>query len=152
MRALTVLIALAAPGSALAQQPTPTLRCNVDASDVDFGQYSTIDSFATFANGRVIVDCSRSDDTPVRVTISAGNSGNPLDRAMTGGGQEILYNLYVDPGRHTVAGDGTQGTSPLIPRLSREGRTIYLLFGTIPAEQAVEAGRYSDRLRVDVEF
>jgi spore coat protein U-like protein len=151
MRALIFLVALTTSGLALAQGGGLS-RCNIDVTDIDFGQYSTLEPFDTLANGRVIVDCAGTGETPTRATVSAGNSGNQLNRSMSSGRQEILYNLYVDSARRIVAGDGTQGSSPLVPRLSRAERTLYFLFGAIPGEQPVEAGRYSDRLRIEVEF
>ena len=150
MRALIAMLALAVSGPALAQ-PDLFRRCRINVSSVALGQYSTIDSFNTYANGRVIVECE-DGVFPTRVILSPGNSGNAQNRQMTRGRNQISYNLYVDPGHTVVAGDGTQGTSPLVPRLSLPRRQSYPLFGVIPAGQAVEGGEYSDTLIVELEF
>ena len=148
MRALIAIVLLGAPAMAIAQ---PGPRCRIDAEGLEFGQYRTLDSFPNLARNRIIVDCG--DDTlPARVTISAGNSGDPQRRAMRGGSEELIYNLYVDPARRIVAGDGSAGTAPLIPRLRLPNRNVYLVFGEIFARQPVSGGEYSDRIRVDLEF
>ena len=119
---------------------------------MDFRQYSVIDPFPRLGRSRVVVDCRNDNDIPTRVTVDAGSSGNPLERVMQSGNVDLYYNLYVDPGRQIVAGDGTRGTSPLIPRLPSEDHNIYLLFGVIFQRQAVPGGEYTDRIRVDLEF
>ena len=151
MRALTAMVLLGTPAMALAQGGLGT-GCRITARNVDFGEYSTLDPFPSLGRSAIEVDCRRDNDIPTSVTISAGDSGNPLDRVMRSGNVDLRYNLYVEPGRRIVAGDGTGGTSPLIPRLPTQDRNIYLLFGTIFSLQQVPGGDYSDRIRVDIEF
>ena len=151
MRALTAMVLLATPAMAVAQGRLGS-NCRIDAPNLDFGEYSTLDPFPSLGRSAIEVDCSRDSDLPTSVTISAGDSGNPLDRAMRHGNDELRYNLYNDVGRRIVAGDGTGGTAALVPRLPTPDRNIYLLFGTIFPLQSVPGGDYSDRIRVDIEF
>ena len=150
MRTLTAIALLCTPIMAVAQRAGSS--CRIDASDLHFSDYSTLDPFPNLGRSRIDVECRDADDFPVSVTISDGNSGNPQERYMRSGTQQLRYNMYVDPGRRIVAGDGSGGTSPLIARLPLPDRNIFLLFGQIFARQAVEGGNYDDRIRVDLEF
>ena len=142
---------LAAP-LGVAAQPAPNQGCRINVTALDFGDYSALDPFPDFALGRVIVDCRGSGDFPDRVTVSSGRGGNPHRRAMVHGNAVLFYNIYSDPARRRVAGDGSAGTTPLVPRLRTAGRNIFVLFGAIAPQQPVPAGNYDDRLRVELEF
>jgi spore coat protein U-like protein len=133
-------------------QSGPGSSCRIIATGVNFGDYSALDSFPNLSIGRVIVDCRGAPDFPTRVTVNTGGSGTPFRRVMRLGNQELEYNLFVDPGRRRVAGDGSGGTLPLLPRLRTPDRNIFLIFGAIRPRQPVMAGDYTDRIRVDLEF
>jgi len=147
------LVLLGAPAMAAAQpRPAVGSGCRIEAPNHEFDEYSTLDPFPTLGRSAIAVDCRGDSSLPTSVTISAGDSGNPQERVMRSGNNDLRYNLYVDVGRRIVAGDGTGGSSPLIPRLPFQDHNIYLLFGTIFSLQSVPGGDYSDRIRVDVEF
>jgi spore coat protein U-like protein len=107
-----------------------------------------------------------------RVILTAGQSGNFLDRIMKHGHDDLHYNLYVDRARQHVAGDGTGGTSTLVPsipgvdrralkarpiqpgtRLSPRNTTVtYPFYGAVHPGQRVPAKQFHDNVRVEVEF
>ena len=48
------------------------------------------------------------------IALNAGVQGGTVAlRRMAAGGGTLNYNMYSDPGRTTIWGDGTAGTSPL---------------------------------------
>lgn len=152
MRALILPALLACLASAAAQPPAGS-ACLIRTPGLDFRPYRALDPFPNIAIGRIGVDCRGSTAGVLRVTISSGRSGNPIDRRLSQGSHLLRYNLYADPARRLVAGDGSAGTVALVPLLRRlGGRNIFRIFGVIPPRQAVPAGDYADYLRVVVEF
>ena len=133
-------------------QAAPGSTCRITVTQLNFGEYSALDEFPSLSLGRVEVDCRGSNDFPSRVTLSSGRSGNPYRRYMAHGTGILEYNVYADPARRLVTGDGSGGTTPLVPRLRSLGRNIFVLFGEIPPRQAVRAGEYHDELKVELEF
>ena len=150
MRALITAALLLAPTPAWSQP-----ACRVTVSGLDFGIYSTRSTAPRNNIGAVDVACAGAVATAIspRVTITAGNSGNYLDRVMLSGADELHYNLYADIARTLVLGDGSSGTVPFPPpRVSSPGRARFVIFGTIQPRQLVPAGSYSDTLLIQVEF
>jgi spore coat protein U-like protein len=165
MRALMCLIAFILHGGATGQVPGPAASCQILVDPVDFGAYSTTSRAPNLSVGRIELRCITRAVTPdARVTLSPGNSGHYQDRTLTHGADRLVYNLYVDPGRQNVAGDGTQGTYPLAPvpadaafkdfrrGLLGAARAVFRIYGRIDAGQAVPGGEYTDNILVIVEF
>ena len=145
--ALVLIAAIGCAGGAEA-------ACSVSAGSVAFGTYNP--SAPDDGTGTVSATCSILDPAPV-VGISAGGSGNILDREMSRGSARLNYGIYTDSGRSNVWGDGSSGTSTV----TMTSYTSYLLFwrqysrsiyGRIPAGQHVPAGAYTDNLVVTVTF
>lgn len=152
MRALILPTLLAWPAMAIAQPP-PGDSCRIRSPGIDFGVYSALDPFPRMVTTQIDVDCRGGGAGAVRVTISPGHSGNPLDRTLDQGNARLHYNLYIDPARRLVAGDGTTGTVALIPVFrSFGGRNLFRIYAVIPPRQAVPAGDYADTLTIEVEF
>jgi spore coat protein U-like protein len=153
MRALIALPLLLAflAGSASAQSGS----CRISVTGLTFAPYRSLNASPTTNIGRLDVFClpgTGSAAVPV-VTLSAGGSGNSIDRTMTSGTSELHYNLYADPTRRRVLGDGTEGTVGFSPPRTRAiGRATWPIFGVIPPGQRVPAGDYSDTLLIQVEF
>jgi spore coat protein U-like protein len=154
MRAVTILTllpALLTAGSAAAQSGA----CRISVTGLVFAPYRSLNASPTTNIGRLDVFCipgAGGAAVPV-VTLSAGASGNYIDRTMTSGSSELHYNLYADPNRRLVLGDGTAGTVGFpSPRTRAIGRATWPIFGVIPPGQRVPAGNYSDTLLIEVEF
>ncbi|MDC7677513.1 Csu type fimbrial protein [Asticcacaulis machinosus] len=136
-----------------AQAQSQATSCNLNSADIDFGQYNFVDATARTAIGKVVVNCQPVPPMGMVIKVSAGFSGQPLDRYMTNGNHRLRYNLYADPAHQVVAGNGLGGTQPLSRPPSRElGPVTYRIFGMIPPRQAVPAGGYYDTLIIEVEF
>ena len=75
------------------------------------------------------------------------------ERVMVSGSAELHYNLYAEPTRRQVLGDGSEGTIAF-PALRSRGvrRVSWPVFGAIAPGQRVPAGIYTDTLLIQVEF
>lgn len=134
----SLVLVLAAPASAV--------TCTVTAQGVAFGGYDTLSSSPTDSVGNVQVLCL----TPISFTVSLdAGSGTYTQRIMTGGADQLGYNLYTDASRVTVWGDGLGATSSV----SATGVTVDLpVYGRIPAQQNVPANSYGDTITVTVSY
>jgi spore coat protein U-like protein len=166
MRALTMVLSVGLSiAPAHAQIGDPISSCTILVDPVEFGDYSTISRTPTTSSGRVELRCGGNViTTEARVTLSAGTSGRFQERTMLHGADRLIYNLYTDPGRQMVAGDGTQGTSILIPSPAEQSlkrfrggllavsNAVFRIYGKIEPSQSVAAGEYTDTIQVIVEF
>lgn len=153
MRTVIALALSVAPLPAQAQAPPG--GCTISVSGLDFGIYSNLDPRPDTSLGRLSVRCVPLPGTaPLpRITISSGNSGQHLDRVMSSGSAELHYNLYAEPTRRLILGDGSAGTVAFpAPRTRALGLGNWPIFGAIVPGQRVPAGIYTDTLLIEVEF
>jgi spore coat protein U-like protein len=71
------------------------------------------------------------------------------------GGGVLNYNLYVDPARTLVWGDGTGATATVSGVREVKGRPVffdYAVYGRVFADQAPPPGSYTDTILVTVLF
>lgn len=126
--------------------------CAVSATAVNFGggydSYTQLD-----ATGSIIVTCANGLTYTVRIDAGANSGGGfiPRKARLAGGVNEASYNLYIDPARTQVWGDGTQNT------FVRTGggigtAEILTVYGRLPSGQNLASGYYSDALIVTVEW
>ena len=121
-----------------------------------FGTFtgSRIDS-----TGNITLTCNgNGNNNPYAVALSQGVSNSFIDRFMHQGGGgvggEMAYNMYIDPSRTTIWGNGL-GPKPA----STSDRSIsgisagrhpcrYSIYGRIRAQPVPRAGRYNDSIIV----
>lgn len=136
------------------------ITCSVTAGSVAFGAYDPLSGGNRDSTGSVTVECTRSlfsaFTVNYEVRLNAGNRGSFTPRAMNAGADTLEYNLYTDPTRTTIWGDGSSGT------VSQSGSLSWVLFqfgtktqtfttyGRIFGAQFVPAGTYSDTITVTV--
>lgn len=150
MRALTLLAiaALALPGQAFARGE---IFCRVREHPVAFDDYHASRRTAHYSIGLIEVHCPGDGPAAVSASLSTGFSGRYDDRVMVDGRSELHYNLYADPARRLVAGDGSRGTVRLRPvPFSHGGRFVF--FAVIPPHQVIKPGFFRDSIFVTVEF
>ena len=105
--------------------------------------FSTLDDDIT---GTINVSCQAS--TSYSISLSSG-SGAYSARTLLSAGNLLNYNLYLDPTRLTIWGDGSAATGTL----SGSGTTgSYTVYGRIPARQNAVVGIYGDIVTVTVAF
>ena len=120
--------------------------CNLNVQGVIFGSYDVFNMQSVESTGNVAVTCDVS--TPYSIALTQG-SGSFASRALTSGANTLAYNLYADPARTSVWGDGTAGTVTVSGSAASANHTVY---GRIPARQNVFAGSYSDLITVTLTF
>jgi spore coat protein U-like protein len=151
-----LLSLLVAPGRAEAACNGVGCSCTVTATAVSFGSYNPIASTTNDATGTVQVTCTMviALAGSYTIDISSGSSGNVAQRTLKQGANSLNYNLYTDPARSIVWGDGTGGSSHVSPTFTallfvQQSVTVY---GRIPAGQNVAAGVYGDTITVTVTY
>jgi spore coat protein U-like protein len=148
LRRLAVL-ALLLPGPALA------LNCSVTVTPLAFGVYMPGQTGPLDAVADISVRCVAQPGS-YAVTIGAGTSGDQFARTLTAGGGNLLnYNLFRDPARTQIWGDGTPPTFVVSGSRERVGRptvNVHPLYGRVYASQLPDPGSYTDSVVVTVLF
>ena len=137
--ALGLAAALATAGLA----SPATADCSIAPTSVVFGNYDPLSPSAVHGVGAINVQCD--PETSFTVSLSSGN-GTVANRRMAGGAEHLAYNLYKDPARLMVWGEGMDGASRTSTMVEM---TVY---GRIPAAQNVPANVYLDSVSVTVTF
>jgi len=121
--------------------------CTVSTVSINFGTYNVYTTTNTVSTGQVKVVCNPLT-APYTVALNGGTYGTITQRKQGSGSNTLLYNLYSDPARTVLWGDGsTNGTT-----VSSSSSTPLNVYGSIPALQNVSVGSYSDNVSVTVTF
>jgi spore coat protein U-like protein len=133
------LLAIAAPCAQSA-------GCNVSTVGLNFGNYDVFSTLDDDITGTISVNCQ--DSTSYSISLSSG-SGTYSARTLLSAGNLLNYNLYLDPTRLTIWGDGSATTGTV----NGTGMTgSYTVYGRIPARQNAVVGIYADIVTVTVVF
>lgn len=130
--------------SALA--PAHAASCTVSPENVNFGQYDPLSGAAldTAANIRVTCDA----ETAFEIALGPGG-GSYAVRTMTGSAGTMAYNLYIDPQRLVVWGDGSSGSNT-VSAISAGGD--FAVYARAPGGQNLRADSYVDAITVTVTY
>ncbi len=146
---LLLAIALLLPGIANA------INCTITLNPLPFGMYTPAGTVPLDAVSDITVRCVAQAGT-YSVSIGPGFSGNQLLRTMLAGGTDILnYNLFRDPARTQIWGDGIPPTFVVIGSRAGVGRptvNVHSLYGRVFSGQTPNPGNYADNLLVTVLF
>lgn len=125
--------------------------CSVNPTSVAFGVYSPFSIASTDTAGTLRVNC---DTVTLGYTLllSPGSAGSYSPRQLSGSGYTLSYNLYTDPLRTIVWGDGGGGTASVSGAFALPGAIDHAIYGRIPAQQNVGAGTYADTITVTINF
>jgi spore coat protein U-like protein len=144
--------ALLACGAALAiagVHAAHAASCTVSTSGLNFGNYDVFSTLNDDITATINVNCPSS--TTYSIWLSTGTSGTYSSRSMTNGPNILTYNLFTDPTRLTIWGDGSAGTG--IFNGTGTGSNIGTpVYGRIPAGQNAYVGIYNDVVTVTVTF
>ena len=151
---LPLLLLLLLPGQAMGQTAEANFGvramvfadCDVNVQDLLFGVYDPrVDGTGTTV---IYVQCTAG--TGGIISLSAGNSGNPNNRVMTGPG-DLNYQLYRDIALQDPI--DTIGIAFSFSGFANFGQLMpFRIYGKIPKGQNARAGAYSDMIRVTVQF
>lgn len=134
--------------------------CDVSCPGFDFGTYATQTPTPTTISSTVNVTCQALVSLLVSYSVSF-SSGNGIyaQRKMNNGIYSLNYNLYTNSSLATLLGDGTGATQKLngIMLLSVIGTTFlstntHTIYASIPSNQSIPSGVYSDIITLTVEF
>jgi spore coat protein U-like protein len=127
--------------------------CSIRVIALQFGNYNPLFGGTLDATGDVFVTCDSA--VPYSITIDAGihSGGNFGSRRMEriGGGDFLTYNIFRDPGRIEIWGDGS-GSTFVQAAVSTGIESRFIAYGRLPAGQNVSIGTYTDSLSVLVEW
>ncbi len=141
--------------SALATPPPSTGTCTVTTTPVNFGAYNVFNNTPTDTIGQITVACTGVGTTySVAIQLNKGLVGSIDQRKLqqTNGNDFLRYNLYIDAGRSTIWGDGTDSSvTQTINVIGGTSQTL-TIYGRIPQLQDVSMGDYNDTVGVTINF
>jgi spore coat protein U-like protein len=133
---------------------TVVATCTIVAAPVNFGTYDITAPGDHTATGSVTVNCSQG--APVFVTLGQGvtpGTGStdavPARQMDAGTGTMLGYNLFQDAG-FTRAWGNTAATS--VGTSGTGANQALVVYGVIPAGQAVPSGTYQDSVIATVNY
>jgi spore coat protein U-like protein len=133
---------------ALAAPPARSTGCTVSTSGLNFGNYDVFSTLNDDITATVNVNCP--SGTAYSIWLSSG-SGTFASRTLTSSGRLLLYNLYLDPTRLTIWGDGSAGTETF-SSTGTGSNVATPVYGRIPAGQNAWVGSYTDVVTITVNF
>lgn len=128
-------------------------QCQVTVNPFAFGTYAPGNPAPHDVTGNIDVRCMGQPGFFV-ATLSTGSSGSFAQRQMLSGATPMGYNLYINPARTLVWGDGTGGSLTVTRSKPQPGRQDFPLpvYGRIPPTQSVSPGLYTDDIVVTIVF
>ena len=130
-------------------------------SPLPFGIYPPATATPVDSTALIQVACVGAPDAGqpgfYTLRIDGGTSGDPANRYMPSGPNQLNYNVYQDAAYTTIWGDGTSGTSPVVQTIpgGMSGMAFnmdHTVYGRSFASQDPPPGLYSDTPIVTIEF
>jgi spore coat protein U-like protein len=121
---------------------------------VSFGNYDPLNATPLDQTGTIVFACTGLIPLQtVTVDLSTGSSGSYAVRTMVRGAGTLNYNLFLDPTRTAIWGNGMPGTVHFGPVLLVNGVNETLtIYGRIPAQQTSPVGNYTDTVVATINF
>lgn len=138
--------------------------CAITAVSLNFGAYDPATTLADDSVGTVTVTCRHVSGGAQRVSYSVSLSNGlfgttAATRAMSAGAARLGYNVFTDPARTQVWGNGTGGTViasgavTIGPGVGNGTKTfMHTVYGRIPQLQDAAPGTYNDTLVLTLTF
>lgn len=143
--------------AALACAPAPARAAHsctiLSVPTLNFGVYTAAGPDRD-AEGSLLFSCAPDVllglSVPYSVSLGTGGSGSYFPRRLQAGGFALNYNLFRDPPRTEVWGDGSGTTLKMTG--SCAGPCSVTVYGRIPASQSTPAANYQDTVEVTLDF
>ncbi|HYI48433.1 MAG TPA: spore coat U domain-containing protein [Allosphingosinicella sp.] len=157
--ALVALIVAASAGPAFAQtaggnlgvSATVTENCTLTTDPVAFGNVDVTTGAAVPGVGGIAVTCTNGVAWSADADAGAGTGASILDRRMADGANLLSYQLYTEPTRTEIWGDGEDGET-----IDDEGtgseQVVPIYARVIAAQSDVPSGTYADTVVVTVTY
>ena len=145
---LLVLIAILLMG-----RDAEAAQCSISTTPVVFGTYDVFVPAPLDSVGAVVYRCNGGAHL-IAIMISSGLGGGFAPRKLFRSATEWLgYNLYRDPSRTVIWGNGTGGTSFYVTGSIPNNTNVSVpVYGRVDPGQDVRAGIYGDFVSVTVNF
>jgi spore coat protein U-like protein len=148
VRSFPIHLGLLACAFAVVAPLARSAGCTVSTSGLNFGNYDVFSPLNDDITATINVNCA--SDTPYSIWLSSG-SGTFSSRTLTNGSHLLAYNLYLDPTRLTIWGDGSSG-SGTVSGTGTGSNLATSIYGRIPAGQNAWMGPYTDLVTITVNF
>lgn len=129
-----------------AAAPAQAANCTVSPQNLSFGLYDPLSSSTSDTVATITVTCDA--ETAFEIALGPG-AGSYAARTMAGGADTMVYNLYLDPQRTLVWGDGSGGSNTVAAVSAQSAFTVY---ARAPARQNLTPGIYADVISVTVTY
>jgi spore coat protein U-like protein len=134
-----------------AASPRAQTGCKLKVRPFDFGPF--VDGSASSITTSAIFELKCSNIGTAAPVVSAGPSattGDYQNRRMNGpGGSQLRYQVFTNPSRTIVWGDGTRDTQAIVASTPGDNKT-FTVYGELFGNQYGEVGRYGDAIVVTV--
>jgi spore coat protein U-like protein len=128
-------------------------NCNISATPMEFGT-TTLLTKAVIATSSVIATCVTG--APYHILLDAGMSAGATirDRKLTlvGGTDTIDYQLFADPARAEIWGDGTDPNLYVVTNIGTGAVQTFTVYGEVFPQLAKAAGQYRDTITATITF
>ena len=127
--------------------------CSIRSASVAFGTYDPFNPVSLNTAGQFVYICGNRDHN-VFISLSRGSASSFQPRVMKNGSSSLQYNLYLDPAKTIIWGDGSEGTQAYFiknPQPNNQELSVPI-YGSIPPGQNVPVGAYSDTLTLTIDF
>ncbi len=152
-----IVVASASPafaqtaGGNLGVSATVTENCTVTTDPVAFGNVDVTTGAAVPGVGGIAVTCTSGTAWSADADAGAGTGASILDRRMADGANLLSYQLYTEPTRTEIWGDGEDGAT-----IDDEGtgteQQVPIYARVIAAQTGVPSGTYADTVVVTVSY
>ena len=131
--------------------------CTLAGVNLAFPAYDSRRVSPTDTIGQINLSCAgiAGELASFSLQLSPGTGAGFGSRSMRMGNFSLSYNLYTNPARTSIWGDGNGGSYVLSDSftVARPGTSkSYAVYGRIPASQNVPIGTYTDLVTVTLSF
>ena len=128
--------------------------CDVSSNGLAFGVYNPASSANQDATGSVLITCNGNIRAELSLSIGNGTGASYSGgRKMTRGGGTgtLTYNLYTNPPRTQIFGDGTD--TSVTQQINGNKNFSLTVYGRIPgAQRTTLSGSYTDAVILTIEY
>ncbi|HEY8134213.1 MAG TPA: spore coat U domain-containing protein [Thermoanaerobaculia bacterium] len=127
--------------------------CTITTSPVAFGAYDpVVANAATNLNGTGTVTVACTKGAAATIDLGNGNNLSGGSRRMSSGSDFLNYSLYKDAARTQVWGTGLAGGTTYAYNAATKAATALTVYGTVPQNQDVTVGAYSDVVLATINY
>jgi spore coat protein U-like protein len=146
-----IAVSVVLVGVLLASGKAEAAGCSISATPVAFGTYDVFVTMPLDSVGGVTYNCNGGAKS-IAITISQGGAGT-FARKLFQTTEWLGYNLYRDPSRAVVWGNGTSGTAFYFTTSVPNNTDVSVpVYGRVDPGQDVRAGSYGDHVSVTINF